>query len=95
MKFCINNNIVPKHLYFLLRQTINLTHYSAVHKYERLSNLHTKRILRIELGDAFRAIHYSKAQILQLVRKMYNCIPIHTINSFFKKQEHSLYYFYT
>jgi len=26
LKFCINNDIVPKHLYFLHRHNINLTH---------------------------------------------------------------------
>jgi len=94
LKFCINNNIVPKHLYFLHRHNMNLSHYSAIHKYKRLNDLHTRRVLRLELGDAFRVIQKSRGLIFQLVRRISNCIPIYIMNTFIKKQEQSLHYFH-
>jgi len=94
LKFCINNDIVPKHLYFLHRHNINLTHYKIHNRYERLNHLHAMRTLRIELNDVFRNMHSSRAQIFHLVRKITQHVPININNSFFKKQEQSLYYFY-
>jgi len=40
LKFCINNDIVPKHSYFLRRHNINLTRYKTHNRYERLNHLH-------------------------------------------------------
>jgi len=94
LKFCINNNIIPKHLYFLHRRNMNLSHHNAIHKYKSLNDLHTKRILRLELSDAFRGIQKLRDLIFQLVRRITNCIPIHIVNTFIKKQEHSLHYFH-
>jgi len=94
LKFCINNDIVPRHLHFLHQHNINLTHYRALDRYRRLNDLHMMRILRIELNDAFRSIHSSRVQILHLVKKITHCIPTYINNSFFKKQEQSLHYFH-
>jgi len=94
LKFCINNDIVPKHLYCIHQQNINLTCYKSIKRYERLNNLHTMRILRIELNDAFRKVHRSKFHILKLVKKITHCIPTYINNSFFDRQEQSLYHFY-
>jgi len=62
LKFCINNDIVPKHLYFLHRYNINnLTHYKTHNRYERLNYLHTMRTLEIELNDALRNIQFESS----------------------------------
>jgi len=96
LKFCINNDIVPKHLYFLHRHNINLTHYKTHNRYEHLNHLHAMRTLRIELNDAFRNMHSLRAQIFYLVRKITQDILIYSYinNSFFKKQEQLLYHYY-
>jgi len=52
------------------------------------------RTLRIELNDAFRNMHSSRAQIFHLVRKITQHFPTYINNSVFKKQEQSLYHFY-
>jgi len=87
-------HIVPKHLYYIHQQNINLTHYKSLNRYRRLNNLHTMRILRIELNDGFRNVHSSRFQILHLVKRITHCIPTYINNSFFKKQEQSLHHFY-
>jgi len=65
---CIYKNIVPKHLKYLRQHNNNLTHYRSLHRYERLDNIYFIRILRLELNDAFRNLHYSRFMILRLVR---------------------------
>jgi len=81
LKFCINNDIISKHLYFLHRHNINLTHYKTHNRYECLNHLHTMRTLRIELNDAFRNMHRSRAKIFHLVRKITQHIPTYINNS--------------
>jgi len=46
------------------------------------------------LNDAFRALHGSKAHVFHLVRKISGCVSNNVCNSFFDKQEQSLYLFY-
>jgi len=93
LKVCINKNIIPTHLKYLYKQNTNLTHYRSLYRYERLNNLHSNRILRLELNDAFRNLHHSRLMIFRLVKQITYCIPINITNTFFNSQEKTLYYF--
>jgi len=93
LKFCINNRIIPQHLYYLCSHNIKFTHSGTMRKYKRLTVTHSYKILRMELNDAFRTIHRARAGLFHLVRKISSCIPDNVCNTFFDKQKHGLYRF--
>jgi len=93
LKFCINNNITPQHLYFLQRHNINLSYYDSIKKYESRRDTHIRKILKLELNDAFRTLHNSKLQVFHLAKELSRWIPTNIGNSFLFKQEQSLHFF--
>jgi len=93
LKFCIEHNIVPQHLYQIQRHNINVKHFESIKKYNRLKDCIMVKILKIELNEAFRNLHQAKREILQLARQIARHIPAYICDSFFEKQERFLHTF--
>jgi len=94
LKFCLEHNIVPQHLYQMQRHTINVTHYSSIKRYKRLKEYIMFKILKLELNDAFRTLHNSRRQVLHLGRQIANQVPGYIVDSFFYKQDRFLVEFF-
>jgi len=93
LKFCLEHNIVPQHLYQIQRHNINVTQFESIKKYNRLKDYIMFKILKIELNEAFRNLHQSTREILHLARQIARHIPTHIADSFFERQDRFLYTF--
>jgi len=93
LKICIQRNLIPQHLKMIYNFNINIQHSSTNNKLMVLKRRTTNKVLQLELNDAHRSLHSSNTQTYHLVRKISRCIPVYLCNSFFKRQEYSLYQF--
>jgi len=94
LKFCIEHNIVPQHLYRIQCHSINVTHYRSIKRYNNLKKYMVLKILKLELNEAFRTLHNSRRQVLHLGRQIASQVPGYIVNTFFYKQDKFLEEFY-
>jgi len=90
LKFCIEQKLVPQHLYQIQRHNINFTHVESIRRYNRMKNQMLVRILKMELNEAFRTLHNSRRLILFFMRRIASQVPCYICDDFFHRQELSL-----
>jgi len=91
IKYCILNEIVPPHLFGLQRFNIHLHDHTSKTKLDDLKNCFTKRLLKIELKDAYESMNHSCNQLFHLVRNITKNLPWKTAQKFFENQEKRLF----
>jgi len=93
-KFCIENDIVPPHLYRLHNINVELQHENSKLRFNNLINSYIKKVLKLELSDTYRHINYAQSSLYKLERKIYRNLPVTIINAFFNRQNKGLFYYF-
>jgi len=94
LKFCIQFNIVPPHLYSLSKLSMYLRDRALKMKLNDVKALLTKRLLKMELNDAYRSVNYFWNSLFRLARNITNNLPFSITKRFFDTREKSLYTFF-
>lgn len=71
LKTCINNDLIPVHLYKLSHFDVNNPHTSSSRKVDKLKYNFVHKLLRIELQDAYKQLSHLKHKLFT------NCRSIH------------------
>jgi len=91
IKYCILNENVPPHLFGLQRFNIHLHDHTSKTKLDDLKNCFMKRLLKIELKDAYESMNHSCNQLFHLVHNITKNLPWKTAQKFFENQEKRLF----
>jgi len=84
IKFCIQHDVVPPHLYRIHNFNLNLYHHSSISKFYVLMDIYIqKKLLKMGLNDSYRLINHSQTKIFQLARDITHNFPFYIYNSFF------------
>lgn len=68
--------------------------YRSNNSFKRLKDNFIKRLLHIELRDAYCLLRFTHTQIFKLYHSVSRCIPSYACDSFFIRQTGPLYSFY-
>lgn len=87
LRSCINQNLVPTHLRFMLARQVYLFNTRSRKKFLMYSRLHINRMLKIEVSDAYSHLHYLRTKIFKLFEFIYNALPLNLCCWFLSGQE--------
>jgi len=94
IKFCIQHEIIPSHLSGLQRFNVHLQDQKLKGKFNDIKISFEKRLLKIELNDAYRSINHFRNCFFHLARDITKNLPVKIANNFFDYQERNLYTFF-
>jgi len=94
IKFCIQNGVVPPHLFGVLNFNLHLRNHHSLMKFGGIKNSLIKRLLRIELNDAYRNINFYRNGLFHLARNITKHLPFNIARNFFDSRERSLHFFF-
>jgi len=94
IKFCIQHEITPSHLSGLQRFNVHLRDQRLLAKFNGIKISIEKRLLKIELNDAYRSINYFRNCLFRLARDIMKNLPLKIANNFFDYQERNLFTFF-
>jgi len=87
----LHTQIVPPHLYKMQYFNLHLHDYTSKSKFNEIKNSFTKRLLRIELNDAYRTLNHSRNWIFHLVCSITRSLPWRIFQPLFDNHDKNLY----
>jgi len=93
LKSCRAKNIIPRHIVHSVRINVYFDHFRSKRKLEKMLNDSRNRILKLEIFDLHRNINSMNIQLLSILQRLSNLIPVYTWNDIFQFYSESFYKF--
>jgi len=94
LKKCISLDILPRHLQDLMSSSISFFTDSSIRKFRRCNYTFAKKVLKLELRDAYRHLHFTRNEIFRTVNSISKLLPISVASAFFGRQESNMNHFW-
>ena len=89
LKQCACNNITPQHLNTISNFRIKLHNHRSNHKFSQCKKLMIKKVLHLELNDAYRQTDFCRRSLFHMVSGLSCCLPTKILDDFLITQEKS------